>query len=202
MKKLLAIDLSGSATGWALFNLEDGSLLEFGLIEPEMPKGYTKMKYPKKAFYGLDSMTDQVAKLIMSKSPILIVLEEINSGISRIGNKVLAGAHWLLFKKLYDMEPTFLDIIKYMDSNGSAGWRPTLGIRLSDKDKLENKQIKILNKKNKSNKPVINWKTLVVRYVNSKFNLNLNKDNDPGTDGDKADSIALGYAYWSLLPMD
>lgn len=191
--KLLALDLSTNASGWAYF--ESNKLKSYGLIKPSV-KGISKMKYPEAPLMKSISMVEQVLELISQKSPDLILIEEVNRGINRIAQKSLDGLHFLLLKELRAWGKGSLEKVAYMDSNGRKGWRPKLGIGLSESDKEENKKIRKENKKlKKGKKAVITWKTLSVRHVNLLFSLGLSKANDPKTDGDIADAICLGLAY-------
>lgn len=193
--KLLSLDISTSCSGWSLFDIATGTLIEHGILEPQMPKGYSKMVYPEKALHATMSMSQQLHDLVLSKLPQEIVIEEVNRGISRIGQKSLDAIHFMFLEKLFRTEPSYIKLTHYLDSNGTDGWRPTLGIRLSILDKEANKAIKIRIKKFKSKESVVNWKTLSVRWVMANYHLPLKTDNDPGTDGDIADSIALGAAW-------
>lgn len=199
MGTLLALDLSTSCTGFAVFDLETKTLLRYGIIEPEV-KGSHKLRYPKKALFTILDMAEKVAKLIEDENPQQIVIEEVNRGVSRISQKSLDALHFFILDVVLKKSPTLLDIVTYLDSNGRTGWRPALGIHLSEEDKDLNKSLRAEAKKKKLKKPkVVNWKTLSVRWVNNEFNLNLCSDLDPKTDGDIADSIALGVAFLRKL---
>ena len=113
MRKLISIDLSGSCTGWCVFDLDTKKLEKWGIVEPIMPKGYTTFKYPKKAFMSLTSMANQVADLVHKLNPDIILIEEVNRGISRIGQKVLCGAHWFLIQAMYEKDSSSMDRIRY-----------------------------------------------------------------------------------------
>lgn len=195
MGTLLALDLSTSCTGYAVFDLETKALLRYGIIEPEVP-GSSKLRYPKKALLTVMSMTDRVLELIKAELPQKIVIEEVNRGVSRISQKSLDSLHFFILRAMHEFEPTLLDIVNYIDSNGKQGWRPALGIHLSEEDKELNKQLRAEAKKKKAKKPkVVNWKTLAVRYVIEHYKLNLCTDLDPKTDGDISDAICLGVAF-------
>lgn len=195
MRKLISIDLSGSCTGWCVFDLDTKKLEKWGIVEPIMPKGYTTFKYPKKAFMSLTSMANQVADLVHKLNPDIILIEEVNRGISRIGQKVLCGAHWFLIQAMYEKDSSSMDRIRYLDSNGREGWRPLLGLRLSKADKDQNKKIRAEAKKKKVKNPnVVDWKLLAERWVNAKYGTNFNVQEVDG-DADICDAIACGDAF-------
>ena len=192
--KLLALDLSTNATGWAVF--EDGKLTSWGLIKPKV-KGITKMKYPLAQLMKCRDMSDKVVQLMLETKADEVVIEEVNRGINRIAQKSLDALHFMILDRVYELVGD-VEGVSYMDSNGKAksGWRPILGIRLSDADKKENARIRRQNKKDPTQKTdVINWKTLSVRHVNKKYSLGLSPENNPKTDGDIADAICLGEAF-------
>jgi Holliday junction resolvasome RuvABC endonuclease subunit len=184
--KLLALDLSSSCTGWALFNIEEKQLLSFGSIPKRSGKGKTKYR---KLLNSLRNMVSDVLDVIKVHEPDKIVIEEINRGSSRLGQKTLDGVHFLLLDKLED----YIDKVNYIDSDGKVGWRTKLGLKLSPIQKLKNKELKQLNKQLKTkikNKNIITKKDLAIDYVNKRFNLQLSLEQN-----DIADSIGLGIAF-------
>lgn len=186
--KLLALDMSTSATGWALF--ENGKLVEHGVLVPKIP-GIHKLKYPRKALACIIAMNDAIQELINRTLPDSLVIEEVNRGINRIAQKSLDALHFFVLRSMQGTHQPLLESLVYVDSNGAEGWRPRLGLRLSQADKAENKKTRRKDKK----AAVINWKTIAVRWVISKYGLDLSSDNDPGTDGDIADAVCLGHAH-------
>lgn len=195
--KLLALDLSTSATGYAVF--ESDKLTSYGVLTPKIV-GVSKLRYPIKPLYAILDISEKVIRLIQSEKPDAIVIEEVNRGISRISQKSLDALHFFILDLILKVNEPLLQEVEYMDSNGPKGWRPCLGIQLSDEDKLLNAKIRKEAKRSKVKSPaVVNWKTLAVRYVNAKYSLNLSGDLDPGTDGDIADAVALGTAYLTKL---
>lgn len=199
MGMLLSLDLSTSATGWAKFDLIDKSLLQSGVIKPQFKnpvrKGVPTYAYPESHVLKLRMLADQVIALLDEKVE-KIVIEEINRGKNRLGQKVLDGFHFVLMER---MPAKFIPMISFVDSDGKEGWRSAkgLGLQLSKKDRDLNKERKKTNKKIPKGKPkaeVITLKTLSCRFVNAKYNLNLNHENED-TDGDIADAIGLGHFY-------
>lgn len=192
-KRILALDLSTSCIGWSTLD-QNCNLLTYGCIEPDK-KGLTKLEYPFKALEVMERLATEVYTLVLMQKPDLIVIEEITgSGIaSRLAQKTLDGFHYIIAQKL----KAFASKIKYIDVSGTDGWRTYLSIRLSAQDKINNKENKALNKKigrGQKKLNIINWKNLSCRWVNDKFNLNLDPDMEE-SHGDIADSICLGYAF-------
>lgn len=200
---LLSLDLSTSATGWAKFHLETGELLSFGVIIPDFKnptkKGVPTYAYPTAQVLKIRRLSAQILELIDSDVE-KIVIEEINRGVQRIGQKVLDGLHFILLEKF---PPGALARVFYEDSDGRYGWRSANGLKLqlSDGDKLVNKERKKANKKlakGQKKFSIITQKTLACRFVNKQFGLSL--DNDlRETDGDIADAIGLGYFAWKKV---
>ena len=197
-KVLLSLDLSTSATGWARFNIETGELLGFGVIEPDYKqpkteKGIPKLAYPQLQLQKMRRLCNQMMVLFADDNIEMIVIEEINRGISRIGQKVLDSFHFLLLNSL---SHDHLMRVSYHDSDGAGGWRSAHGLKLqlSEVDKAQNKITRNINKKRKKGVgklPVITQKHLACRWVNKRFGLDLDCDQRP-TDGDKSDAIGLG----------
>lgn len=189
---LASIDLSTECTGFSVFNMETHELKKFTAIRPKYKKG--KAKYP---VAPLERMR-VLAKLIIDELMLVpnlgvIVLEEINSGVSRIGQKTLDGAHYVL---LHLMPDILLHKVVYVDSDGPKGWRTKLNLRMTPEDSLKNKQTKQLNKRlpPAQRLPVITKKHLACRYVNARFGMNFDVDLNRD-DSDVVDSIGLGIAY-------
>lgn len=194
MKKIvLSLDLSTTATGWARFNLDTKELIDYGFLKPILSKIEKKYLYPAIQLSKMRNLSDQILPLITEETTH-IVIEEINRGKNRLGQKVLDGFHFILMDRLPLKE---INKVIYRDSDGSDGWRSRAGLalQLSDFDKDQNKQIRKFNNKlakGEKDVPVINQKTLACRFVNKKFGLNLNSEVN-STDGDIADAIGLGY---------
>lgn len=193
MGKLLALDLSTSSTGWALFDLQTKKLLEFGIFEPQMQKGFTKLHYPLAPLLKMQNLASQI-KAFMDSQPDIdqIVIEEINRGISRMGQKVLDGFHFILMDRIQD----YLPKIRFRDSDGKTGWRPALGLLMSELDKKLNADRKRMNKKlpkGQKKLHIITKKDLACRFVNKVYNLPLNVEKD-ACDADRADAIGLGHS--------
>jgi len=189
---LLSLDISTSCTGFAVFDRETKRLIRSGRIKPQVP-GLHKLKYPKAALKTIISMAGRVNDLVMEVNPDRIVVEEVNRGINRIGQKSLDAVHFFVLDRMTEAQ---VDSVSYVDSNGKKGWRGMLGLKLSEQDKQVNAEIRLRNKKVKKSAkaPVIDWKVLAQRWVNAKFGTSYNVWENPG-DNDEVDSIALGWAF-------
>lgn len=190
---LLALDLSTTATGYAIFDIETKHLLKYGHIKVKST-GLRGTQYPLQQLIRMQDMAAQIKTSYIDAFPELemIVIEEINRGISRLGQKTLDGLHWILLDRIESK----MKLIKYKDSDGATGWRNDLGLFLTDQDKQRNKEVRDLNKKmGRGHKkiPVITKKHLACRFVNKAYGLNLDCDLRP-TDADTADAIGLGHS--------
>lgn len=189
---LLSLDLSTTATGWALWEIKNKSLNQYGVIKPKVPK-VSKLPYPKRQLAIMKNMANQIVELVLTQKNITrIVIEEVNLGKNRHSQKTLDGFHYILVDRL----GTKIDLVFYKDSDGPNGWRTNLNFKLSENDKRLNK----LRRKNNKKRPkgskkarIINKKDLACRFVNLTYGLKLSMENK-ATDGDIADAIGLGHA--------
>jgi hypothetical protein len=193
---VLALDLSTTCTGFAVFNNSTKKLLEYGFIVPRIKNPTVKKKptYEYPIFQGLKikDIVSQILELMERVQPDHLAIEEVVSHKSRLTGKVLDGLHFVLVDRLLEYPGT----ITYVDVSGTYGWRPHFKIRLSEQDKLINAEHKKLNKKlrAKDRLDIIDWKTLSSRYVNDKFKLNLDPTKETNH-GDMADAIMVGLYY-------
>lgn len=191
-KTLLSLDMSTTCTGWSVFNVDDNSLVTYGTLKPSS-KGIAKLTYPRQQLTKMIDLALQMRNLIETYKPTLIVIEEIAGSKQRLGQKVLDGLHWIML--IHNQE--FIDIIRYYDVSGSEGWRNHLGLKLTEADKLANKEAKKLNPKlgrGVSKMPIYTAKDLAQRYANEKFGLGLDVQANQ-YDNDLADSICMGSAF-------
>lgn len=190
-RTLLSLDMSTTCTGWSVFNIKDGSLITYGTLKPST-KGISKLIYPKQQLTKMIDLALQMRNLIIQYKPTEIVIEEIAGSKQRLGQKVLDGLHWIVLIHIQE----FIDIISYYDVTGSDGWRTHLGLKLSESDKLNNKEAKKINDTLApgSRLPVYDAKDLAARHANSKFGLSLDPQISQ-SDTDIADSICIGDAY-------
>ncbi len=138
MKYLLSIDLSTNCTGYALFNLENKDLVSYGFLKGKAVKEKCKWRATLKK---LEFMAQQILKVLLQYQPDLIVIEEIAGSKNRLSQKTLDMCHLALWIAI---EP-YLDKVHYFDVSGSDSWRTFLKLKLSDADKLANKEAKKLN---------------------------------------------------------
>lgn len=197
MGKLVSLDLSTTCTGYAIFDIESKSLLEYDILKPKV-KGITKMKYPKQQLLKMISLSEQINDLLAEIQPEKIVIEEIAGGAkARLTQKTLDGFHYILAHFLL-IKGWPIEDIYYYDVSGDKGWRtPDLDLKLTPQDKINNKEHRALNKtlsKGNTKLPIIGFKHLSCRYANQTFGLDLNVDQNK-TDGDKADAICMGHAF-------
>lgn len=200
MSKLLSLDLSTTCSGISIFSIKEKSLLDFFTIKPPSPskisKGFKDLKYPEKQLVKMLEISKELLKVVQKVNPDIIIIEEIAGSKQRLGQKVLDGLHWIFLNKLLENKVDFSKIV-YYDVTGKDGWRTHLGLKLSDADKLQNKEAKTLNKKlsTKNTKlSKITPKTLACKFANKKFGLQLN-EVERSEDADLADSICMGYSY-------
>lgn len=196
MKKLLALDLSTTSTGYAIFDIETKELITYDIIKASSA-GLSKLTYPAKPLEKILRVADQIMEVIIRYQPDQIVIEEINRGTNRIGQKTLDILHGILWYGIYNYNKEMLNIITYIDSDGRDGWRTTLKLRLTDADKLNNRENKKLNKKlAKGTKklPIITKKDLAQRFVNRYYHLTFDVQENT-RDSDMVDAIGLGHVH-------
>jgi len=195
MKKyLIAIDLSSSCTGWAVFDIKKKELIEYGNIKNSL-KGISTLGYPQGPLSRIKRMAEYVAEKVKQYQDDLqlIGIEEINMGTQRLGQKTLDGVHWFFLEYLGGL----IQVVEYSDSDGIKGWRTHLGHVLSEEDKHHNKEARRFNKKvrKEDQVPLKTRKHVTARWANEKFGMSLDVDQISG-DSDIADALGLG---WSIL---
>lgn len=195
---VLSLDLSTASTGFAVFSRNSKKLEAHGRLTPKVA-GIHKLRYPEAALLTIRDMSKRVRELVLLVNPTRLVIEEINRGISRIGQKTLNGLHFFVLDEIMKVRPDLIRTLTYIDSNGRKGWRGLLGLKLSEQDKQVNAEIRLKNRRKKSGKaPLIDWKVLAQRWVNSNFKKSFNVWENPG-DNDECDAIALGSAFIRFL---
>lgn len=204
---LLSLDLSTTSTGLSLFDTEkplNESLIHYEALKPNV-KGITKLTYPKGALKKCQDLAFQIHCKIMDFKPDRIVIEEINPGKNRMGQKVLDGLHFIMLDRIED----YIPIIEFYDSDGSDGWRSQKGLdlRLSKNDKTVNtrrrkRNLETRKAAKKARKrveagsilPIISKKHKAAEFVNELFKKDFDVDLRK-TDADICDSIGMGVAY-------
>lgn len=196
---VLSIDLSTASTGYAIFDRDAKRLEAHGKVKPKVP-GIHKLKYPEATLLTIRDMTARVRDLILTVNPSRLVIEEVNRGINRIGQKGLDACHFFLLDEIMKIRPDLIKTLTYVDSNGKKGWRGMLSLKLSDQDKQVNAEIRLRNRRKKKTQkaPLIDYKVLAQRYVNAKFKKSFNVWENPG-DNDECDAIAMGDAFITYL---
>lgn len=193
---LLSIDYSTSCTGYALFDCDKKQLIDKGFIKA---KNFKDTSSIRGTLRRLIFMANEIKTLIDNLKPSRIVIEEIAGSASRLSQKVLDAGHGVLWFVIVD----YLDLVDYYDVTGSDGWRTHLGLKLSDADKINNKEAKAYNKKKvrgTTDMPVVGPKHLACRHANYLYKLNLDCDENT-SDGDVADAICMGHSYMvNILP--
>lgn len=190
MKVLLSLDMSTTCTGWSVFDVETKTLVSYGTIKGKNVKDTSSYRALLKK---MELISFEIRQLILNYKPTYIVIEEIAGSKNRIGQKTLDMLHGIVWKAIDE----FLDIVDYYDVSGIRGWRTDLGLKLTDADKLSNKEAKKLNPKlgkGVSKLPIYGPKDLAARHANRKYGLNL----DPQMrqfDADIADSVSMGDAW-------
>ncbi len=194
--KVLALDLSTTCTGYALLDVEDKGLITYGALKPRVKnpkkKGVPLYVYPRIQTLKMRDLVEQIMQLIEEHQPDAIAIEEVCRHKARLTGKTLDGLHFLLIDRIFDYKGP----LQYVDVSGTIGWRPRFKIKLSEHDKLLNKERKKLNKKlkPKDRHPIVDWKTLSSRFVNARFGLALDPNLD-SSHGDIADAIMVGLYY-------
>ena len=190
MSVLLSIDLSTTNTGWAKFDLASKKLLTYGDVTPDS-KGLSAMVYPHQQLEKIRRLASKLLTLL-DKSVTIIVIEEVNRGKNRLGQKMLDAAHFMLLDRMSEEQRKK---VVYVDSDGATGWRSKtgLGLQLSTQDRLRNKALAKLNKRLPKGKKVrkTNIKALAMSFVNKTYGTNFSKKKDE----DICDAIGLGHYY-------
>lgn len=191
-KVLLSLDMSTTCTGWSLFDIKTKKLITYGTLKPSS-KGISSMKYPLQQLTKMIDLSLKIRSLIENYKPYHIVIEEIAGSKQRLGQKVLDGLHWIMLH--YNQE--YISIISYYDVTGEHGWRTHLGLKLTDADKLANKEAKKINPKlgrGVTKMSIYGPKDLAARHANSKYGLSLDPQMNQ-YDADIADSVSMGDAW-------
>jgi Holliday junction resolvasome RuvABC endonuclease subunit len=168
---IIGLDVS-TKTGYAV--MEDGKLIDYGLLKVEEPKieELEDFVFLKRADMAVESITNLLDKY----KPDLIFCEQTNAGKFRSSQKQLEFIHCKLLTEIRSKDWT--KKFYYVDT---SKWRSSLSIKLSKEQRLHNKKVKSGSARGK-----VTPKHLVVSWANKKFNLTLLKK-----DHDICDAIAL-----------
>lgn len=190
-KTVLALDLSTTCTGWALFGIETKDLLTYDRLKPKVP-GKSKLPPLVLKFQTMLNLAEQIKHLVDTYKPHRIIIEEVTSSKNFRNQKTLDGFHWIVLYTLRD----HLNEIDFYDVGGTYGWRTHLRLKYNDADKLHNKEAKKLNKTLQRGQKIneITKKTLAARHANYHYGTDLDVDLR-ASDADVADAICIGDAY-------
>jgi len=193
--KVLSLDLSLSA-GWAL--LEDTpvgpKLLDYGRIEaPELDK---TLKYPKNNIVRVFDLATDIFDKVTDCNPDIIVIEQLNRGMNRHSQTLLAFIHYSVLYALWDVD--IIDKVQYIDT---SEWRKVVGLSLTKEQRKQNQTLsraksqakrdgKPLDKKKLGITGKITKKHLAVDLVFKIFGVTLGRTQD-----DEADAILQALSY-------
>jgi Holliday junction resolvasome RuvABC endonuclease subunit len=141
-ENVLALDIS-TKTGYASAISSDNGmkLLDYGTI-PQIhePEG----KYPSNYVIWAHSCFEKILELIKKFNPDVLVIEETSRGSKNaMSQKILEFLHFLLAKYIKDNNIKSVYVM-------TEQWRREIGCKMSDEEKLRNKEVKIYKKKNKT----------------------------------------------------
>jgi len=194
---ILSLDLSTACTGWSVFNMDTKELIEYGAILPKLDKYQRKLGYPEIQLIKMISIANEIKKLVERINPKTILIEEISGSKNYLGQKTLDGLHWIV---LYTIIKDIKRVV-FMNVTGYNGWRYLLGLKLSEENKIHNKENKLMNKKLQRGSRkliIITPKHLAQYYVNKTYNTPFDVENN-ATDNDVVDSIAMASAYLKFV---
>lgn len=189
--KILSLDLSTTNTGWCILDSKTKKIISLGNIKPLVKnpskRGIKTYQYPTIQLLKMRDIAERLKRLVAEDIDVVVV-EEVCRHKARLTGKVLDGLHFIFLDRLSQEQ---LTKIKYVDV---SWWRQKLGIRLSEYDKEQNKEIRRLNKKvrKEHQKKPIDWKDLSQRYVKKRFAID-------AEDADIADSICVGISYIDFM---
>lgn len=169
--KIIGLDVS-TKTGYAV--MDDGILLEYGLLKVETPDFNESEDFLM--LRRAEAASSKILELIVKHKPDYIFCEQTNAGKYRASQKMLEFIHCKILTEIVRLNMT--DKFLYVDT---SKWRSKLGVKLSKDQRKHNKNVKIGTSKGK-----ITPKHLVVSWVNEKFGLKLLKK-----DHDICDAIAI-----------
>ena len=198
MQRILALDLSTSRTGLALFVREEPipKLVEYAVVEhDDVIASYGA--YPFSFVTALSLMADRVTARVEQLRPDIVVIEETNSSKARYTQKALEMLHCLVLQRLQRLGYTS-ETVKYIST---GVWRKAAGIELTKEQKKQNTRLSAAKRRAKMRGEKLDKaelgivgkvtkKHIAVTAVNLKFGLTLKKK-----DNDIAEAILLGLAY-------
>lgn len=196
-ERILSLDMS-SKTGWSLQTSSDeGIYLEaYGIIpKTSEPEG----AYPVNYLVWAYTVLLEIVELFNEHTPTVLVIEETASGSkNNFDQKILEWIHFLVARLIRE---TQIKSHYFMTEE----WRRAVGCnKMSDSDKLKNKEVRNYKKKNPGVKLARNSVGKVIGLVGKKH-LNVRKANELygkflkepliQKDEDIADALLLAAAY-------
>lgn len=195
-ERVLSLDIS-SKTGWASATISDyGIKLEdYGtILQTHSPDG----EYPSNYVIWAHTIFDGISSLIKLYKPDVLIIEETSKGSKNaMSQKILEWTHFLLAKHIKDNNIKSVYIM-------TEAWRREIGCKMSDKEKLKNKEVRTYKKKNKSKLAydingkrigIVGRKHINVRRANEIFGDQL-REPLRKKDEDTADSLGLLASYY------
>ena len=188
---VLALHLSTS-TGWAFFSSDERlvtSLDSFGAVQLEKPLA-AMGPYPWNYVDGTRLLAEKIGEIAQRTAPDRVIIEETCLGKSSYAQKSLEMLHLSVLHRMRDLG--YEGRLHYART---VAWRQTLGLKLSARDRANNKILAKarragpIDKASLGIRGKVTVKHLSVDYANRTFSLQLKRKDD-----DKADAICLGWA--------
>lgn len=176
--KILGLDIS-TKTGYAV--IEDGRLIDYGLVKPAKPHTNDEFYLPDfVALFHARLIAEHLLELIIKFNPDAIYVEQTNGSRNRTTQKVLEFIHCCFLAIICDERSSVIPDVNYIDT---SQWRSAINLALTKDQRKHNKEVKQKTKRGK-----ITPKHLVVDWANRTYNLSFKKK-----DHDVADGIALAH---------
>lgn len=194
-ERILALDVS-TKTGYAVAVSSDSSikLENYGTLEQiHQPEG----NYPSNYVLWAYSVFKEIEELIERFKPNILVIEETSKGSKNaMSQKILEFTHFLLAQYIMVNGLTTEYIM-------TEQWRREIGCKMSDAEKIRNKEVRAYKKKNKTTLAydingkrigIIGRKHVNIRRVSEIFGDQL-KEPLKRKDEDLADGLGLLACY-------
>jgi len=179
-RHLIALDLSTTCTGYAVFDLRTKDLVDWGELKPST-KGFAKLNKLHKKLSVMERLSDDILKKVEEFEPGVIVIEEVTGSRFRLPQKTLDMFHYCVLLSLLPWVAE--EKVHYIDVSGKTGWRKVLDIKLSGDDKKKNRRLRQRGRKSE----VINFKALAIQYVKKHYNITVRND--------EADAICIAEGF-------
>ena len=168
MKKVIALDISTTCTGYAIF--KGSKLVDFGQIKYKILKEHADLPLLTRQIIKASWMASEISDIIYKPNPDIIIIEQmiVNTRAGILPTKMLAGCHFLTLTRVFDQ----LDKV-IMVTPGK--WRNTIKKQLTDTTNSITIKMPI--------------KKLCHKYVEDKYKIKI------GTKYDISDAIAIGDSF-------